>query len=123
MVLSGDGGFLFNCQELAAAVQFNIPLVVVIFNNDSYGVLKPQQTERYGHAHEVDLGNPDFVALAQSFGAAGSRVTSWNELTTALGQAIQSEHPTVIDVPLHVPLPIMEPGPRALFESQRGAPA
>ena len=123
VVLSGDGGFLFNCQELAAAVQFNIPLVVVIFNNDSYGVLKPQQTERYGHAHEVDLVNPDFVALAQSFGAAGSRVTSWNELTTVLGQAIQSEHPTVIDVPLHVPLPIMEPGPRALFESQHGAPA
>ncbi|MCH2401734.1 MAG: thiamine pyrophosphate-dependent enzyme, partial [Pirellulales bacterium] len=123
VVLSGDGGFLFNCQELAAAVQFNIPLVVVIFNNDSYGVLKPQQTERYGHAHEVDLVNPDFVALAQSFGAAGSRVTSWNELTTALGQAIQSEHPTVIDVPLHVPLPIMEPGPPALFESQHGSPA
>ena len=123
VVLSGDGGFLFNCQELAAAVQFNIPLVVVIFNNDSYGVLKPQQTERYGHAHAVDLVNPDFVTLAQSFGAVGRRVNSWDELTTALGQTIQSERPTVIDVPLHVPLPIMEPGPRALFESQRGVPA
>ena len=122
VVLNGDGGFLFNCQELAVAVQFDIPLVVLTFNNASYGVLKPQQTERYGHAHAVDLVNPDFVTLAQSFGAAGARVNSWDELRTTLDHAIQSGRPTVIDVPLHVPLPVMEPGARALFESQDGTP-
>ena len=121
VVLSGDGGFLFNVQELAVAVQFDIPLVVLVFNNNSYGILKPQQTSRFGHAHAVDLVNPDFVRLAESFGAVGIRAASWQQLSTSLGEAIQSARPTVIDVPLPIPLPVMEGAPRALYLAQQQA--
>lgn len=114
VVISGDGGFLFNCQELATAVQFQLPMVVLLFNNNSYGVLKPQQQVRYGRTLGVDLVNPDFVALAESFGCRAQRVTSLDQLGPAVSQALESDRTWVIEVTCDVPLQIMEPGPRSL---------
>lgn len=118
VVLSGDGGFLFNCQELAVAVQYNLPIIVLLFNDSAYGVLRPQQQALYGRTHAVDLVNPDFMALAQAFGVAGRRVTSIKQLGPAIAQAIKADRTTLLEVPLSMPWPLMDPSAR-LFDNTK----
>ena len=117
VALCGDGGFLFNCQEMAAAVQSDLPIVVLVFNDSAYGVLRPQQEARYGAAHEVDLVNPDFMALAGAFGVQGCRVGSIEELGPAVSQAVESDRTTLIELPGTLPWPVMEPSAR-IFEAE-----
>ncbi|HIB88587.1 TPA: thiamine pyrophosphate-binding protein [Candidatus Poribacteria bacterium] len=118
VLLSGDGGFLFNCQELAIAVQFGVPIVVLLFNDSAYGVLKPQQEKRYGRTNAVDLVNPDFMMLARAFGVDSQRVESIDQLDLTITKAIESNQTTIIEIPLQLPLPIMEPAPRLLHQSR-----
>ena len=117
VVLCGDGGFMFNCQELAAAVQYDLPLVVIVFNDNAYGVLRPQQEVRYGGAHEVDVVNPDFVALAGAFGVDGCRVDSIEQLGPTVAKAIEADRTTLIELPGTLPWPIMDPSAR-MFEAE-----
>ena len=117
VLLSGDGGFMFNCQELAVAAQFEIPLVLLIFNNGGFGVMKPQQQQRYGRTLAVDLVNPDFPLLARSFGLEARRLATIAELGPALGEAIDSERGWLIEVTAEIPLQVMEPAPRSLHET------
>ena len=118
VALCGDGGFLFNCQELAAAVQLDVPIVTLVFNDSAYGVLRPQQEARYGHAHAVDLVNPDFIELAGAFGVDGCRVTSIEQLGPAVAKAIEADRSTLIELPGTLPWPIMEPLAR-MFEGEQ----
>ena len=77
VAITGDGGFMFGVQELATAVQFNIGVVTLVFNNNSYGNVRRDQRERFeGRVVASDLVNPDFVKLAESFGVGAARVTS-----------------------------------------------
>ncbi len=99
--LSGDGGFLYNAQELATAVQHGINAVAIVFNDNAYGnVLRAQMEEFDGHVLGTQLHNPDFVAMAQSFGAHGVRAEDAGELESALREAVDSDKPTLIEVPL-----------------------
>ena len=99
--ITGDGGFLFGCQELATAVQHSINLVTVVFNNGSYGNVRRDQQEKYaGRLLGADLINPDFVRLAESFGARGLRARDPGELQRQLEAALAADAPTVIEVPL-----------------------
>jgi acetolactate synthase-1/2/3 large subunit len=92
---------MFNVQELATAVQYKIGLVTVIFNSNSFTNVKRQQQEWFGNRTIAsDLVNPDFVKLAQSFGAAGLRVNSPGELREALRKAFAEPGPTIIEVPV-----------------------
>jgi acetolactate synthase-1/2/3 large subunit len=101
VAIAGDGGFMFNVQELATAVQYKIGLVTVIFNSNSFTNVKRQQQEWFGNRIIAsDLVNPDFVKLAQSFGAAGLRVNSPKELREALRKAFAEPGPTLIEVPV-----------------------
>ena len=118
VALCGDGGFLFNCQELAAAVQLDVPIVTLVFNDSAYGVLRPQQEARYGQAHAVDLVNPDFVALAGAFGIDGCRVTSIEQLGPAVAKAVEADRSALIELPGTLPWPIMEPSAR-MFEGEQ----
>ncbi|HSR25462.1 MAG TPA: thiamine pyrophosphate-binding protein, partial [Candidatus Eisenbacteria bacterium] len=68
VVVVGDGGFLFNVQELATAVQHRIPVTVVLFNDNAYGNVRRMQLQRFGRTIASDLHNPDFVRLAGAFG-------------------------------------------------------
>ena len=69
VAITGDGGFMFGVQELATAVQFNIGVVTLVFNNNAYGNVRRDQRERFdGRVVASDLVNPDFVKLAESFG-------------------------------------------------------
>ncbi|MBT4518770.1 MAG: hypothetical protein HOC23_02090 [Halieaceae bacterium] len=100
--ITGDGGFMFGVQELATAVQYKIGLITLIFNNDAFGNVRRDQVNFYdGHIHGSELTNPDFVALAKSFGAAAYLAESADELRELLLQAlVESENgPVVIEVP------------------------
>ncbi len=97
--VTGDGGFLFGVQELATAVQYGINLVTIVFNNSSFGNVRRDQLERYGGRFlGAELHNPDFVKLAESFGALGLRVSEPLALRQALEQALAAGRPVVIEV-------------------------
>ena len=99
IALSGDGGFMFNVQELAVAVQHEVPLVIVLFNDGAFGNVRRVQKEMFGNRLiATDLANPDFVKLAESFGALGLSATSPETLRTALHHAFEHKGPVVIDV-------------------------
>ncbi len=119
IAVSGDGGFLFGSQELATAVQQRIPVVTVLFNNESYGNVRRDQIERYqGRTLGADLVNPDFAKYTESFGALALRAESPGELRTALLRAFQANTPTVIEVPIDrgaesSPWPLTLPAPHS----------
>jgi acetolactate synthase-1/2/3 large subunit len=99
VAITGDGGFMFGVQELATAVQFNIGVVVLVFNNNSYGNVRRDQRERFeGRVVAADLVNPDFVKLADSFGVGAARVTSPDHFRPALEKALAHGGPYLIDI-------------------------
>jgi acetolactate synthase I/II/III large subunit len=99
VAITGDGGFMFGVQELATAVQFKIGVVVLVFNNNSYGNVRRDQRERFeGRIVASDLVNPDFVKLAESFGVGAARVTSPDGFRPALEKALADGGPYLIDI-------------------------
>ena len=113
--VDGDGSFLMTCQNLATAVVQNIPVTVVILDNRSLGMVRQWQELFFNKRFvAVDLGQtPDFEKLAKAFGAEGVRVGDYEEFREALSKAINSDVPTVIDVPIEPSekvFPIVPPG-------------
>ena len=100
VAVTGDGGFMMNSQELETAVRLKLPLVILIWRDNGYGVIRWKQQIRFGRTSSVDFGNPDFVRYAESFGAAGYRVTEAAELRPILEEALQRDVPAVIDCPV-----------------------
>jgi len=99
VAICGDGGFMVAGQELATAVQHQINLPVLIFNDRGYGVLREtQDIEFSGRRIGVDLLTPDFVKLAEAFGATGERIEQLDELGPALKNALQAQKPALIEV-------------------------
>ncbi|NOZ43465.1 MAG: hypothetical protein GXP02_09975 [Alphaproteobacteria bacterium] len=99
--ITGDGGFMFGVQELATAAQYNIAVVVIIFNNSAFGNVRRDQQQRYdGHLIGSELENPDFIKLAESFNIAGFGVSSPEELKPVLERALALAKPVVIEVML-----------------------
>ncbi|HWX60653.1 thiamine pyrophosphate-dependent enzyme [Bradyrhizobium sp.] len=99
VAITGDGGFMFAVQELATAVQFNIGVVTLVFNNNAYGNVRRDQVQRFGgRVVASDLVNPDFVKLAESFGVAASRVTSPGHFRTHLEKALAHGGPYLIAI-------------------------
>jgi acetolactate synthase-1/2/3 large subunit len=100
IAVTGDGGFLMNSQELETAVRLGLPLVILVWRDDGYGVIRWKQQVRFGRTSSVDFGNPDLVHYASSFGAVGYRVTEPSELRPILADALNSKVPAVIDCPV-----------------------
>lgn len=101
VAISGDGGFLYNAQEMATAVQYDINAVVVVFNDNAYGnVLRAQEEVFDGHVIGTKLYNPDFMKLAKAYGVNGILAEDADALEVALHTAIQKEEPTLIEVPV-----------------------
>lgn len=99
--VTGDGGFMFAVQELATAVQHRIGLVTVLFNNNQFGNVQQMQKNLYDNrVIATDLHNPDFVKLAESFGAQGLRAETPAQLQQALERGFTAEGPTLIEVPI-----------------------
>ena len=101
VVVSGDGGFLYNSQELATAVQYGINVVVIVFNDNAYGNVLRAQIEQFdGHVLGTELYNPDFVKLAEAYGVGAVRVHDAETLESALRDALAADAPWVIEVPV-----------------------
>ncbi|MFI5491514.1 thiamine pyrophosphate-dependent enzyme [Actinoplanes sp. NPDC051859] len=99
--ISGDGGFLFTAAELATAVQHGIGVVAVIFNDNSFTNVERSQRKFMPTTVATALRNPDFVRLAEAFGAVGVRAHDPDELCAEIAQAFTRPHtPTVIEVPI-----------------------
>lgn len=97
--IAGDGSFMMNCNELATAVKNNLPIVVVIMNNNVLGMVRQWQTLFFdGRYSNTTLDRKtDLVKLAEAFGAEGYRVTEKDELEGVLEKALKSKGPVVID--------------------------
>ncbi len=98
---NGDGGFMYNMQELSTAVRHNIPIVAIVYNDNRFGNVYRIQQESYdGRVLGSNLHNPDFVRLAESFGAAGLKAESPEDLDKAIKEGFDNKHPTLIEVPV-----------------------
>lgn len=100
LAVSGDGGFLMNCQELETAVRLGLHLVIVILRDNGFGVVRWNQLTRFGRESGVSFGNPDLVKFAESFGARGYRVEEAAALGPILEEAGQWQGLSVVDVPV-----------------------
>ena len=101
IAFAGDGGFMYNVQELATAAQYGIAVVAIVFNDRAYGNVKRIQRELYGNrVIASDLTNPDFPKLASSFSLFSQRATTPAELRAALDRALSRNEPALIEVPL-----------------------
>jgi acetolactate synthase I/II/III large subunit len=100
VAVSGDGGFLMNCQELETARRLGLAIVNVIFRDGGYNLIQWKQHTHLGRESGVTFGNPDFVELARAFGARGYRVESARQLGAILAEALAYDGPSIVDVPV-----------------------
>jgi len=104
--VSGDGGFMFTMQELSTAVHYQLNLVTIIFNDNTFTNVQRQQDEWFdGRRICSDLTNPDFVSMAESFGAGAYRVDSPAGLAGVLPRALGESGPSIIEVSLSERMP------------------
>jgi acetolactate synthase I/II/III large subunit len=100
VAVSGDGGFLMNCQELETAVRLRTPVVNVIWQNGEFGSIAWKQDKKFGRHFGVGFGNPDFVALANAFGMPAWRCSTAGEFSERLTEALTLDLPSLIVVPI-----------------------
>ena len=116
LLITGDGSFGMNLNELATAVSHNVPVIILIMNNGVLGMVRQWQTLFFGGRYSNTVltdRKTDFVKLAEAFGAVGYRVFNENELEDALTKAIEANCPVVIDAIIdkdEFVLPMLPPG-------------
>ena len=115
VLVTGDGSFGMNLNELATAARYNVPVVVIIMNNGVLGMVRQWQTLFYDrhYSNSVLERKTDFAAFARAFGADGEAVTTPEELDHALEKAFQTEGPYIIDCKIgkdEFVLPMLPPG-------------
>ena len=100
LAVSGDGGFMMNCQEMETALRIGVPIVVMIFNDSGYGLIRWKQEDHFGSSCFTDFTNPDFVKFAESMDAKGYRIQSAEEIIPVLEDAFSQNVPCIIDCPI-----------------------
>jgi acetolactate synthase-1/2/3 large subunit len=98
--LNGDGGFGVSMQELSTLRALNANVTVVVMTDGLFGNVDRAQRQRFGRSHGVELVNPDFVRLAESFDVSAQRVTTPEALCAALKEAIATPGPALLEVPI-----------------------
>ena len=98
LVIHGDGGFMFHATELATCAQYQVPLIICVFNDSGYGVLRWLQQNQFGRINETDLGKVAFAQMAQSMGVPGQRVASVDQFAAAMDTAMVADGPYLIDI-------------------------
>ena len=95
----GDGGFMFSVNELATAVKYRLPIVFLVVNDNRYGAIKWLQERMFeGRWGETELANPDFVRLAEAFGARGVKVKGLDDLGDAIRAGFAADGPTLVEL-------------------------
>lgn len=97
-LIVGDGGFQMTSQELATIAQLNLPIIICIINNSSLGIIKQWQKMYYGNTYEVELQNPDFIKLAESYHIDAKRVISPNDISKTIKYALNQRKPYLIEI-------------------------
>jgi acetolactate synthase-1/2/3 large subunit len=100
LAVVGDGGFMMNSQELETAVRYQVPIVVLLLNDNAFGFVKWKQQNMNFENFGMDLSNPDFMKYAESFGVKGMRVERGQSLTQTLAQAFQLNKPALVECPI-----------------------
>ncbi|HLW47190.1 MAG TPA: thiamine pyrophosphate-dependent enzyme [bacterium] len=117
VAVCGDGGFMYQVQELATAVRHGINAIAVVFNDNAYGNVRRTQKRQYGgHVLGSELHNPDFPKLADAFGVRGRRAEGPEGLCAELAAALREDAPALIEVPVGEmpdPWPVIRRGYRA----------
>lgn len=98
--INGDGGFMMNSQELETAIRMELDLVVIILNDNAYGMIKWKQEGDGFKKYGLDYNNPDFLKYAESFGATGYKPTSIEDFKDTLETALNTKGVQVIDLPV-----------------------
>ncbi|MBV1879493.1 MAG: hypothetical protein KUG79_17765 [Pseudomonadales bacterium] len=114
ILMQGDGGFMYHIGELVVAAQYQLPIVVVVFNDGGYGVLRGLQANKFdGRINETELYTPDFVQLAESMGVKGIKADNTDEFDTCLTQAMEHDGPVLIELNVRnmVPMQGIVPAP------------
>jgi acetolactate synthase-1/2/3 large subunit len=105
VAICGDGGFLFSCHDLATAVKARVAVAVLLFNDQAYGIVDYAQRKIDPGIGEERLANPDFLALARSFGAEATKVASLDQVGAVLADACSRDRLAVIEVPVSLQVP------------------
>ncbi len=100
VAVTGDAGFLMNSQEIETAVRLGISMVILVWNDQGYGLIEWKQLNTFGRPSHVDFNNPDFIQFAESFGAKGYRVERTEELLPTLKRALADDGVVVVDCPV-----------------------
>ncbi|MCH8116165.1 MAG: thiamine pyrophosphate-binding protein [Chloroflexi bacterium] len=104
--VSGDGGFMYNSSEISTAVKYGINLVTVIYNDGHFGNVARDLDDDFGGDYESKFANPDFVKLAEAYGAVGLRARDPFDVENVIPEALEMKRPVFIDVPVsRVPRP------------------
>ncbi|MDX2502964.1 MAG: acetolactate synthase large subunit [Gammaproteobacteria bacterium] len=98
LTITGDAGFMMNSQEIETALRYNVAIVIMIWNDSEYGLIKWHQERRFGHSNNISFNNPNFVKYAESFGAKGYRVEKAQDLASTLEKAFADSTVVVVDV-------------------------
>ena len=99
VAFAGDGDFLMTGQEFATAVQYDLPVVIVLADNSLYGTIRMHQERHYpGRVIATELRNPDFAALARAYGGFGATVEKTADFAKAFADAQSSGKPAIIHV-------------------------
>lgn len=106
VVVTGDGGFMMNLGDLETAIRLKINMTIIIINNNSYGMIKIKQAQAGFSNYGLDLPNPDFVALAKSFGAKGHYVSHKDNFKSTLENALEEEGVSIIELPFEYPIEV-----------------
>jgi acetolactate synthase-1/2/3 large subunit len=98
--ICGDSGFLMNVQDLETAVRLKLNIVVMVWADGEYGLIKWKQQNEFGRSSKLDFGNPDWELLAKAFGCWGRTIRKAGELPAALKEAHSQKGPALIGVPV-----------------------
>ncbi len=100
VTVTGDAGFLMNCQEIETALRIGTPIIILIWTDNEYGLIHWHQLRHFGRPSHITFNNPDFMKFAESFGAKGYRVEAADELVPTLKKAIADDTVVIIDCPV-----------------------
>jgi acetolactate synthase-1/2/3 large subunit len=100
VAVTGDAGFMMNSQEIETAIRYQLPIVILIWSDSSYGLIEWKQMNEFKRTSNVHFDNPDFVKYAEAFGAKGYRVESAEDLPTILEEALANDTVSIIDCPV-----------------------
>ncbi len=100
VAVTGDAGFLMNSQEIETALRIGSPIVILVWNDSEYGLIKWHQLRHFGRESHIGFRNPDLVKYAESFGAKGYRVEAADDLLPTLRRALEDDTVAIVDCPV-----------------------